>query len=54
MPERNCVSMRLVDIQIAWPQSGGPSFIGGKKRLRLLKRLLKGAKEYCRVRSQRV
>lgn len=54
MPERNCLSMRLVGIQIAWPQSGGPSFIDGKKRIRLLKRLLKGAKEYCRVRSQRV
>lgn len=27
MPERNCLSMRLVGIQIAWPQSGGPSLI---------------------------
>ena len=32
MPERNCVSMRLVDIQIAWPQSGGPSLSRGLSR----------------------
>lgn len=44
MPERNCLSMRLVGIQIAWPQSEALPLLVGKSGYDFLNAFSKGQK----------